>query len=111
MVQHPGDPTPQTIQSVNVHLMALYLRLEKRLAPNYVMELMGKAANRLGEEFRWLEPPEERGEITVLDVAQAENGTQHQELVQQWASSAWKAWGSHHGRAEHLVQKLLSLDA
>lgn len=107
-VQHPGDPAPGTIQSVNVHLIALYLDLEKHLDPAYITLLMGRAVTQLREEFCWLDPPAERGNITVVNVLKAENGEEHNARVQEWALEAWQAWSSYHERIVKLSGQLFS---
>jgi len=93
--QHPGVPSPQSIQSVAVHLVALYLVLERELGPGWVWKVMGeKTKDR--DKFVWLEPPASLGKITIQDVAKAENPNEHGQLVGQWALSVWEAWSPHH---------------
>ena len=47
-VQHPGQPTPQAIQSVCVHLMSLCLIVERGLATSYATRVMGAATKAEG---------------------------------------------------------------
>jgi hypothetical protein len=95
-VQHPGDPTPQTIQSVNIHLIALCLTLERAYDFNYTTRMMGQIVQRYKGQFNWLEPPDSLGEMTVLEVVKANSGEEHERLVTSWARSAWQAWKPHH---------------
>ncbi|WP_298819519.1 DUF5946 family protein [uncultured Chloroflexus sp.] len=100
-VQHPGKPSRQSIQSVNTHLISLYLVLENGYT--------GKEATRAirnvltyANKFVWLEPPVPNGQITVLDVVKAQDIAAHQELVHKWARSVWQAWSAYH----HVIQRL-----
>ena len=52
-VQHPGTSSPQTIQSVVVHLISLCLML-----------VMQQAKRRHGDDFLWLDPPDSLGATT-----------------------------------------------
>ncbi len=94
-VQHPGKPSRQSIQSVCVHLLALYMAFEKKMAARDITFAMRQI---LAKEptFHWLEPPEDLGSITVQDVAKAKNLEEHTALVNEWAKSVWQAWSGHH---------------
>lgn len=93
--QHPGTPSPQAIQSVAVHLISLYLKLEEGLSDDRTRKEMQRAADRSRECFSWLEPPGSLGDITVLDVQSARNPNEHKERVERWAKSVWEAWKPH----------------
>jgi hypothetical protein len=94
-VQHPGHPSAQTIQSVCLHLISLYLVLERRLVVAYATRVMG-TATKAKERFRWLTPPTSLGAVTVSDVAGVATPPQHKERVRAWADAAWSAWAEHH---------------
>jgi hypothetical protein len=94
-VQHPGRPSPQSVQSVAVHLIRLCLLLERDLEMARANDAMLTATAAKGKFF-WLEPPPSRGSITVADVHRAKNADEHIALVQKWAESAWQAWSRHH---------------
>jgi hypothetical protein len=94
-VQHPGHPSPQSIQSVSVHLLSLCLVLERNLAAAYATRVMAEAT-RAKDRFVWLTPPESLGEVTVAAVAGAAAAHEHAERVRAWARSAWAAWSPHH---------------
>jgi hypothetical protein len=93
-VQHPGQPSPQSIQSVGVHLISMYLVLELGYSSTRATAAI-QAAVELGE-FEWLEPPRAMGAWTVAHAAGAANAIEHIERVREWAMSAWAAWGPHH---------------
>jgi Family of unknown function (DUF5946) len=94
-VQHPGIPSPQSIQSVAVHLIRLCLLLDKGVDLQRANDVI-KAAAESGQNYVWLTPPASLGEITVADVYQAQDPDEHEQRVRRWASSAWIAWSGHH---------------
>jgi hypothetical protein len=94
-VQHPGKPSPQSIQSVAVHLVRLCLLLERGLPMERANAGMLKASER-EESYVWLEPPANLGGVTVTDVLKAQGVEAHMAAVRGWAGSAWRAWMPHH---------------
>ena len=72
--QHPGEPSPQSIRSVAVHLVALHLQLERRATTEALYAARQRVAS-LGKEgkldLRWLEPTAATGETTVLSALEA----------------------------------------
>lgn len=92
-VQHPGRPSPQTIQSVSVHLIRLCLMLERDLDPKLANDAIKAAVEH---EYVWLAPPAMPGTITVADVHNAKDVEQHLRLSREWAAAAWGAWSAHH---------------
>jgi len=96
-VQHPGRPSPQSIQSVALHLTRLCLLLECGLEMSRANDAMLKATESK-KKFVWLLPPPTRGAVTVADVHEANNLQEHVTRVRQWAESAWQAWSLHHSQ-------------
>lgn len=94
-VQHPGQPSPQSIQSVAIHLISLCLVLECGLDLQRATQAMQITAKDKGR-FVWLSPPQSPGTVTVADVRAAASVQKHQDLVRAWAASAWTAWSAHH---------------
>ena len=104
--QHPGREIRQTIQSVNVHLIALCLFIERKYPAEKVTGLMRGAVHIFEDELFWLEPPDRRGKFTVLDVARAGTLQEHVELVQVWALSVWGAWSAHYSTIRSYCDRL-----
>ena len=105
-VQHPGEPVPAARRSVFFHLMSLCLVLERGCPPREATEVL----QRLGAEKplpEWLEPPEARGRLTVVDVHGVEGPEAHVTAVERWARSAWNAWSEHHDRVRSSVGDLV----
>jgi len=94
-IQHPGGTDKQSIQSVGLHLARLYLTIERNLPPDYINRVAVKLGARK-RQFTWLEPPDDRGELTVADVAQARDPLAHRDRVRDWARSTFQAWHRHH---------------
>jgi hypothetical protein len=94
-VQRPGQPSPQTLQSVAVHLVRLCLLLERGLPMERANAAM-LAASEQEKGFVWLAPPASRGALTVVDVKDAKDVEDHMRRVRAWAASAWQAWAPHH---------------
>ena len=103
-VQHPGRPSSQSVQSVGLHLVSLYLVLERAVPTQQATEFLQKCP-QYKEHLIWLDPPATRGKITVVDVQAAKNATEHVECVWKWAASAWSAWSQHHETIYGWAQK------
>ncbi|MBO0790298.1 MAG: hypothetical protein J2P36_05040 [Ktedonobacteraceae bacterium] len=93
MVQHPGVPSRQSIQSVARHLLGLYWALEHELPFDKAVKAMSGAP--VGQ-FVWLDPPSSPGPLTVVDVAQETGDAARVEVIRQWAKTTWEAWRPHH---------------
>jgi hypothetical protein len=104
--QHPGKPESRTIQSINVHLVGLYLTLERALDPDFVRRIIGRLTQRKGE-LSWLEPPENLGAITVADVMKAVTPEEHREMVLAWARAVWTAWSPYHAEIMQLADEVV----
>ena len=94
--QHPGTSSPQSIGSVGVHLVRLHLQLERGLPHDRANDAMLDISSRLKKNFVWLDPPEQLGDVTVLDVLDARDPEEHMERVRGWGASVWEAWAPHH---------------
>jgi len=94
-VQHPGDRSPQCVQSVAVHLCRLCVILEGGFPIERANAVMLQV-KQIEHRFTYLEPPTSRADITVKDVVDAVSVDAHRAKVRQWALSAWNAWSVHH---------------
>lgn len=94
-VQHPGQESPQTIQSAAVHLISLYMVLEQDWPPQRVTAALQQVAQRK-TQFRWMDPPASLGSVTVADVAAAATFEAHEAAVRRWCAAVWEAWAPHH---------------
>ena len=97
-VQHPGRPSPQSAQSVAVHLLSLYAVLERGMVPEAATRLIGRAVE--AGPYPWLAPPASRGAVTVADVVPAVSAEAHARAVRAWAEGAWGAWRDQHRQVQ-----------
>jgi hypothetical protein len=95
MAQHPGTPSPQSIQSVTVHLISLCLQLEHDYSSDQARDALNRAT-RHKAEFVWLDPPPSLGAVTILDVRAADDPAAFKDVVRGWAQSVWQAWEHYH---------------
>jgi hypothetical protein len=98
-VQHPGTTDRRAIQSVAVHLISLYFVLERGFTPTEATDKMRQALTDKSR-FVWLEPPQSKGDITVVDVVNITDPTDHEAMIERWARSAWEAWSAHHNQIQ-----------
>lgn len=93
-VQHPGDGSRRTIQSVGLHLARLMVQIERGLE--------GETANAamLGFAARKADlpelPPRAAYGVTVADVVEAEAPEVHAAAVRSWAAGVWADWADQH---------------
>lgn len=103
-VQHPGQPSRQSIQSVGLHLTSLFLVLERGVQLDVATEHLQRFA-RHKATFHRLDPPDDLGSKTIRDVWEAEGLEAHLKAVRDWAASAWAAWATHHGQIREWVRR------
>jgi hypothetical protein len=102
-VQHAGGRHPD--KSVCIHLVGLYLVLERRVKPVEVPPLLQRVARRTS--WPHLAPPEQTGLLTVRDVALADSAQTHAVRVREWAEGVWGAWSPHLEVARELAGRLV----
>ncbi len=105
-VQHPGTPSPQSIQSVTLHLMSLCAVMKHGASPEDATKILQAAAKQLKPEFVWITPPPDRGCLTVFDLHEVETAAAHRAVARSWAQSVWEAWHSSHASVERWLQRL-----
>jgi hypothetical protein len=100
MVQHPGVPSPQAIQSVAVHLLVLYGVLERGVDPGRALWIRLQALDeRHGPKhgrFSWLTPPSFAGSLTVADIVKQPTPGERTAVLQQYVTSIWSLWAARH---------------
>ncbi len=105
-VQHPGKPSPQSIQSVAMHLISLCLVFERGFELDRATKAMQSVAKHKASFF-WLTPPDLLGERTVVDVWKTQDAETHVQAVKEWAQSAWLAWKQHHEQIRAWIPKVV----
>lgn len=107
-VQHPGDGSPQAVQSVGLHLVALHLTLEKGVPNQAVTRALQLGAGG-AVAYRPLAPPASPAWMTVLDVVAATSLQEHEALARAWAASVWEAHAPHHDTVREWAGQVLAL--
>lgn len=102
-VQHPGEPSPQAIQSVAVHLLVLYAVFDQGLDPVQALDVriraLGRYPDRKRDRFHWLTPPSSDYSLTIADVAAATTPEDRTATAERWIEEVWRAWSIHRSRA------------
>jgi len=105
--QHPGKPSPEVIQSVAVHLVGLYVILERGFELHKASRVTSEAA-AYRTRYGWLEPPDLTACLTIQDAAAADSLARHEDRVWEWARSVWDAWTPHHATIKNWSNLVLS---
>ncbi|MGI8525665.1 MAG: DUF5946 family protein [Pseudolabrys sp.] len=82
-------------------LIGLYLYVEKNLSGRDVQRIHARLAET---HRRWpdIEPPVERGTVTVSDVLATAPGPARDDMIRQWCASVWAAWKDQHDQIRAL---------
>lgn len=98
--QHPGTPSPQSIQSVAVHLITMYGVLEKGVPYDRALWLRQEALNERHspkkDRFTWLTPPDFTDSITVADLARASTPAARNAQAKDYIENVWQLWAKLH---------------
>lgn len=93
--QHHGDPSPQAIQSVAVHLLAMHGVIAAGLAPVQAMWVRRRAVRRKGV-YAWLTPPALAQMLTIRHLFPG-GGVETPASPAEYVSSVYAAWMRLHG--------------
>ena len=104
-IQHPGQLSKQSIQSVNIHLISLYLILCKNFSGKVVTKILGEIIAKK-PKFEWIEAPVPNGTKTIIDVLAANGKEEHETKVREWAENVWDFWYKKHGKTIEKIVKL-----
>ena len=109
-LQHPGTKNAQSIQSVNIHLLALHLIFAKDMEIAKVLSFMQSISQKTKNNiiaFEWLSPPKTQSGLTVEDVIKADTAEAHGKIVHSWARDVYDIWhGYHHVAEAHFKAEL-----
>lgn len=99
-VQHPGQPSPQAIQSVAVHLLVLYGVLAQGVEPQNALWIRQQALSERRQpklhRFTWLSPPDFAGTITIADIVSQPTPAARTAHVRRYLDSVWNVWDAAH---------------
>lgn len=102
-LQHPGQESPKTVNSLNLHLTSLYAYYRKDVELHELSNLKSLLVN-FKNQFRWLPPPKDLGVITVNEIWSVNTALQHRERVLEWGETVLDCWREHHGYIEEIYR-------
>lgn len=93
-------------QSVAIHLIGLYLALEKkRELPTITAHMKHILDSGVRFEDEELAPPANLGSMKITDIIGANTLNEHTKRVWQWADASWQAWAPHHKKVREWHEK------
>jgi hypothetical protein len=94
--QHASGDDRRQIQSVAIHLAALYLNFEKHYSNERIAQSMDLLIKRHKNKFPMLSTPSFAGTLNITSLLAAASPEQHHSLSLNWAQSVWQAWRHEH---------------
>ncbi|MCO7226064.1 DUF5946 family protein [Pleionea sp. CnH1-48] len=104
-VQHPGPDNRRANQWMATRLMSLCLVLEYSFEQNQASAAVSEMIRQFHPVFDRLQPPADRGHVTIQNVAVAQTPVAQRQWVQQWAESCWQAWRPHADQVRHWLRE------
>jgi len=96
-----------SVQSVAIHLIALYFALGQKKELKEIAKLMGQVLSS-GIELIPLIPPSSLGKLTIVDAPLTYSLEEYSAFAWKWAKDAYDSWSVHHPQIEAWVKKALS---
>jgi hypothetical protein len=103
--QHPGIDSPQSRNSVGIHLSRLCLIFERGWPLERANDAM-LAITAKKFAYPWLNPPADRASITVENVLAATDGATHLVAVEEWARAVWSMWAGEHETVREWLRRV-----
>jgi len=94
--QHASGNDRRQIQSVAIHLVALYLNFEKHHSNQQIAQSMDVLIKWHKGQFPKLDKPSFAGQLNVSSLSTASTADEHYSLSLNWAQSVWQAWDHEH---------------
>ena len=92
-------PERRTIQSVCLHLTGMWLVLEHGRPVGELPRMLQRILES-PPEWRWLEPSDPNGELTVFDVEAALGTDDAPDVIKHYVRSIRGSWTHHHETVE-----------
>jgi len=105
--QHASGDDRRQVQSVAIHLAALYFNFEKHYSNERIAKLMNALIRKHKHQFPILNKPMFAEAINVTHVLAATTADEHYALAENWARSVWQAWSKEHTRIAQLAARVL----
>lgn len=105
--QHAHEHTKAI--AITFALIGLYLYIEKGFSGKQVQRAHMQLAKHR-KTWPRIEPPEQRGDVTVHDVLAAPPGQERDNMIRQWCGSVWEAWKESQQQVRNLVKAELGIE-
>ena len=113
--QHPGTPSPQSVQSVAVHLLTLHGVFLRGVEPTKTVWVRQRALRGHGrakhDRFHWLAAPSFTGSLTIADIVQAPTALERAAVAQSFIKTVWIQWAERHASTISHWYDMYILDA
>ena len=86
-------------------LIGLYLAVERGYTGRQVQLVHMKIGRR--RDWPRLEPPKDRGELTVMDILLAATDAEKEEALMRWTAAVWEAWEDRHRWVRETTKRVL----
>lgn len=96
-----------SVQSVIIHLIALYAALEKKVPLQNISTIMDRILKRKSD-YEPLDPPANLGSLTVADFSPEMSEQDYKIFTKKWAQKAWHAWAPYHDPIKQLYAQYMS---
>jgi hypothetical protein len=96
-----------SVQSVVIHLIALYLAIEKKVELSSIAKHMAHVLDNINKNstpFFLLEPPTALGKVMIQNLICTTNIETYTQIAWQWANNVWDAWSIHHSYIKNLYE-------
>lgn len=103
-VQHPGGGDRRAVQSVNLHLASLYLRLELGCGAAAAKRVKAALSKDRKGAFEPLTPPAESWPVTIADIHATMTSDEHVAMAERWARAAWDGMRPHHQLIKGMIE-------
>lgn len=91
---------------INFGLIGLYLHLEIGFTGRQV-QLAHTQLAKYKNQLPKIDPPQNRGEITVFDVLNSPEGEERDEMIEKWMKSVWEAYTNQQEKIKVFLEKYL----
>lgn len=106
-VQHVGGNHPD--KSMAIHLVGLYLVLERNIKPTQATTLIKGLADVV-KSWPHFTPPDNKASMTINDVTPVGSMDSHILSIHKWGREVWDIWSSHQLAIEKFASNHLSLN-
>lgn len=102
-LQHPKSQCAWP-QDVAAHLLNLCCAIEHNSSLDIYSGM--KTWLRRAKDLESLQPPDERGSMTIVDAAAVDDLEEYFDVVRKWGRCVWEAWYPHHDTVRGWIEEI-----